>query len=158
MQIIKVIFSLFLGVWGVIGAFNIERFWLLDGANILFHEAGHMFFMFLGETMGIVGGTALQLLFPFGIMIGFVLKGQAFSASVMLWWFGQNGIGIARYIQDSRAQVLNYIGGEIHDWYYLLSKMNLLQFDQQIGNLVWFSALMTMIAASALGVCYSKSK
>ncbi len=30
---------------------------LLDGANLLFHEAGHPVFGILGPTMGLYGGT-----------------------------------------------------------------------------------------------------
>ena len=37
---------------------------LLDHANLAFHEAGHLFFGVLGDTLGLYGGTLGQLVFP----------------------------------------------------------------------------------------------
>lgn len=37
---------------------------ILDHANLAFHEAGHVFFGFLGSTLGLYGGTLGQLVFP----------------------------------------------------------------------------------------------
>ena len=36
----------------------------LDGINLLFHEAGHVFFGFMGQTVHFLGGTFGQLFFP----------------------------------------------------------------------------------------------
>ena len=52
---------------------------LLDGANLLFHEAGHPVFGILGPTMGLYGGTLGQFVFPVVIIIGFWRQGAVVS-------------------------------------------------------------------------------
>ena len=47
-------------VWLVFG----YRYHFIDGVNLLFHEAGHVFFGILGQTMHFLGGTLGQLVFP----------------------------------------------------------------------------------------------
>ena len=39
----------------------------LDGVNLAFHEAGHLFFAFFGQTLQFLGGTLGQLLFPLAL-------------------------------------------------------------------------------------------
>jgi hypothetical protein len=84
-----------LGIYGAAGAFKPELFSFLNGANLLFHEAGHPLFSFFGEYWAIWGGTLLQLLIPLGIAIAFGVKREWVSAAVMAWWFGQNFFGIS---------------------------------------------------------------
>jgi hypothetical protein len=128
-------------------------FSLLNGVNILFHEAGHIFFsLFQSEYIAIWGGTLLQLLFPLGIAAGFWRKQEPLSAAVMFWWFGQNFFGIAAYIKDARAQVLPFLGGEKHDWEYILSAHKVLEYDQQIGGAAWIAGILIMTAAVIYGI------
>lgn len=157
-QFLKVTVILALGMYGLWGAFDIRRLWLFDGANLLFHEAGHVLFSFLGEFVGIMGGTFLQLAIPAGLAVAFFRKRQIYSACVMLFWYGENYFGIAHYIQDARSQVLPLIGGEIHDWGYILERLHLLPYDQGIGGAVWCMGLMTILAAVCGGVYFSKKE
>ena len=135
-------FLFFYGCWG---AFHQDAFVLVDGANLLFHEAGHVFFHFLGEYAGIWGGTLLQLLIPFTIALGFLKHRDVYAACIMFYWAGENMFSISRYIKDARAQVLPYVGGEIHDWFYILSRAGWLQHDQLIGNTVWILGFLIMM-------------
>lgn len=141
-----------LALYGAAGTFHREWFQILDGANLLFHEAGHVFLRGFGEYPGIWGGTLFQMLFPAGIALGFWKQRQPASAAVMIWWLGQNLLSVSAYIKDSRTQVLPYVGGEIHDWHYLLGYHQLLSWDQPIGNAVGCLGFLTMLAACAYGL------
>ncbi|MCL7972182.1 MAG: hypothetical protein M8866_08885, partial [marine benthic group bacterium] len=57
------------------------RYHFLDGVNLLVHEAGHVVFSPLGETMAVAGGTILQLAFPLAFMVSFWSRGQRFAAA-----------------------------------------------------------------------------
>ncbi len=142
---------LILAAYGIAGAFRSDYFQILDGANLLFHEAGHLFFSFDGEYLSIWGGTLLQLLIPLGIAAAFWIKRERSSAAVMLWWFGQNLFGISIYIQDARRQTLARVGGEIHDWEYILRAHGWLEREMAIGTFVWWLGIFIILAASGYG-------
>jgi hypothetical protein len=79
-----------------------------------------------------------------------------FGASVSLWWYGENFIDIAPYINDARALSLPLLGGNFgesspygfHDWEYILTESKLILFDHvfamrsfRIGVFFMFLAL-----------------
>ena len=128
----------------------------IDGANLLFHGAGHVFFGIFGMTIGILGGTLGQFVFPTAAGIRFLLTGRRFDAAVCAVWFGENLMYTARYMGDARAMVLPMVGGEIHDWNWLLSRWGLLdqcetlaRATHALGSLVVLGALVA--AALSLG-------
>lgn len=149
---------LILGSYVIYGAFDVRRLWLIDGANLLFHEAGHLIFGILGEVAGFWGGTWMQLLMPLGIAVAFYRQGQKYSSSVMALWLGENFFGISVYIKDARSQNLPLVGGEIHDWGYLLGKAGLLQYDQMIGNMAWFGGAVIVLGSIFAGLVFSEAK
>ena len=69
----------------------------------------------------------------------------------MLWWFGQNFLGIGNYIADARAQLLDLVAGGVHDWTYLLETVGLLIHDVGIGRGVQILGCLIM-AFAAVGV------
>lgn len=101
---------------------------LLHGANLAFHEFGHLFFRPFGEFLTILGGSLFQLLLPLGLTVYFVVWQQDnVSASVALWWHGQNWVDLAPYIADAEYRMLPLVGGggeESHDWGNLLTWMD----------------------------------
>jgi len=145
-------FLIAISLYCFIGAFKPELLDYIDGANTLFHEAGHVFFSFLGEYIGIWGGTLFQLLLPGGIAVAFLRRCDIYAASIMFLWTSENYFSIARYIKDAKAQVLPYVGGEIHDWYYILSKWGLVEQDQLIGNGVWLLGLIGIVISCVIGL------
>lgn len=149
---------LVLGAYVLYGSFDVRRLWLIEGANLLFHEAGHLIFGVLGEVAGFWGGTWMQLLIPLGIAVAFYRQGQKYSSAVMALWFGENFFGISAYIKDARAQNLPLVGGEIHDWGYLLGKAGLLQYDQMIGSLAWFCGAAIALGSVFAGLVFSEAK
>ncbi|MDE2141045.1 MAG: zinc ribbon domain-containing protein [Elusimicrobia bacterium] len=126
--------------------------WFLDFVNLAFHEGGHIVFGLLGNRFIMVcGGTAMQLLLPAAAAWHFYRRGERASASGALWWFGQNFLGIGRYVADARAQRLDLVAGGVHDWTYLLETVGLLIHDEGIGRAVQILGCLIM-AFSAAGV------
>jgi len=74
----------------------------MHAINLVFHEAGHLLFGFLGEFITVLGGTMLQLIVPMVFTVYFILWRQdSFAATATFWWFGENFLDIAPYIYDA---------------------------------------------------------
>ncbi len=122
-----------------LAALAAEQEWvpLLDGVNLLFHEAGHPLFGLLGwETLTILGGTLMQLLVPLLVAGSFWLRRDAYGTAVAGVWGFENLLNIARYVADARAQVLPLVGGGEHDWTSLLSRWGCLAQDTGIARVI----------------------
>ncbi|MEM9102567.1 MAG: zinc ribbon domain-containing protein [Pseudomonadota bacterium] len=124
--------------------------------NLPFHEAGHVFFGIFGQFIGSLGGTLGQLIMP--LICCYVLLVQqedAFGAAVAFWWFAENFVDIAPYINDARAGILPLVGGSIgkhapygfHDWEYLLSETGLIRYDQHIAQISHITGSLLMLVA-----------
>lgn len=145
----------FVAVLGVI-TFRIvtgREFVLLQGVNLLFHEAGHVLFFFFGRFVQMLGGTLGQLLIPTTVLIAFLRKSDFFGAFFAVWWIGQNLSEVSVYVGDARTQRIALIGGE-HDWAYLLSELGLLQYDTVIARIIWISGIVLMVTAVLAGVVW----
>ena len=119
---------------------------IIDDANLLFHEAGHLIFGLLGPTMGLYGGTLGQLVFPIVTAIAFWRQGSWVSVSVALLWFFENLVNIARYVADARAQRLPLVGGGEHDWANILSSWGALQYDSTLATILVATAWLGLFA------------
>jgi hypothetical protein len=108
---------------------------LLDGANLMIHEAGHPLFGLLGEDAAVYGGTALQLLVPMAFAVSFWRRRQSASFALMAVWLAESLLNVARYVADAREQALPLLGGD-HDWAEILWRWGLLDADQAIANLL----------------------
>lgn len=123
---------------------------LLDGVNLVFHEAGHPIFgLFGSETLGFLGGTLMQLLVPVIVGGAFWRKRQALGAAVAALWTGENGLNIARYMADARSQLLPLVGGGEHDWATLFGQWGCLARDTAIAGAVRAAGWMVMLGAWA---------
>jgi hypothetical protein len=111
--------------------FQNEETIFLDHLNLAYHEAGHLFFSCGNQTLHVLGGTLGQIFFPLLIGIVFFIKGQKFASCIMGFWFFENFINIARYVEDALETRLPLVGGFggplIHDWNWLLSEWNCLE-------------------------------
>jgi len=125
------------------------RWHFVDGANLLFHEAGHVFFGLLGPTLAILGGTLGQLFFPIACAVHFAARGSVAEAAVAVVWLGENFLNVALYVADARAQVLPRVGGEIHDWHWLLARWGGLAHDQAIARAVHALGVLIVVAGVA---------
>ncbi|HYU15771.1 MAG TPA: hypothetical protein VEL05_06865 [Candidatus Acidoferrum sp.] len=123
----------------------------VDNVNLLFHEAGHVLFSWGGQTLHALGGTLGQLMWPGGIAVYFWVKQRnRFACAVCVWWFGENLIGVGRYMADAAFEELPLVGGDTHDWNFLFGRWGLLSSGQEIGSATrWIGALI-MVASLAL--------
>lgn len=137
---------------------------LLHFVNLPFHEAGHLFFSPFGPFVTSLGGTLGQLLIPLLALGTLLLKNRdPFGAALCLWWFDENFLDIAPYINDASIGELPLLGGNtggtspygFHDWEYLLTESGLLSYDHLFArishlcgallillSLIWLSCLL----------------
>ena len=129
----------------------------LHSVNLPFHEFGHVLFSPFGRFMTLLGGSLFQVLMPLGLGIAFLCKYKnAFGASIMLWWGGQNFVDIAPYIADASFRTIPLIGGmgaEAHDWGNLLTMLGWLNHDYALGRASFLFGSMLMILANIWGGC-----
>ena len=121
---------------------------LLDHANLLFHEAGHPIIGLFSQRLETYGGTIGQLVFPCVLAISFWRKGHALGFAAAWIWFFENWFNIARYMADARALRLPLVGGGDHDWNTILTRWNLLQYDTRIA-----AALKALAWAGIASAC-----
>ncbi|MBK9795275.1 MAG: hypothetical protein IPP58_02030 [Holophagaceae bacterium] len=123
---------------------------LLDGVNLLFHEAGHPLFGLFGwEPLTVLGGTLMQLLVPLGVTGSFLLRRDTVGVAVAGVWTFENLLNIARYVADARAQVLPLVGGGEHDWAELLGRWGCLAQDTVLGQVLRAMGWLGMLACWA---------
>jgi hypothetical protein len=148
-------FAGLVAVYGAMCAVHPGTYRFLDYVNLVFHEAGHVFFGFLGEFIGILGGSLMQVLIPAIVVGHFVWQGYMYSAAIALFWVGQSLFNVSVYVKDARARALPLLGDDIsaHDWYNILGRLGLLRWDQAIGNLVYLLGL-ALVVASVIGALY----
>jgi hypothetical protein len=109
---------------------------VIDHANLVFHEAGHVIFGLLGETLGLYGGTLGQLAFPCVVVVSFWSRREPISFVLGGVWLSENLLNIARYVGDARARVLPLVGSGEHDWAEILSRWGALASDIRIASVV----------------------
>jgi hypothetical protein len=118
---------------------------LPDFLNLPIHETGHLVFAWGGAQLAALGGTLGQLLLPLVFAVHFWRRRDPVGTGSMIWWCGQSGINVARYIADARAQVLPLVGGGEHDWTYLLGEWGLLARDGDVARSVRTLAVGVMV-------------
>jgi hypothetical protein len=129
----------------------------MHGINLVFHEAGHVFFMFFGRFLHVAGGTLGQWLMP--IIVGVALHWKNrdnFGASLALWWLAVNFMDAAPYAWDAADPVLPLLGGGTgadrdHDWIIMLGDTGLLNRAHGVGRLLQVIGLVLMLLANVWG-------
>ena len=127
----------------------------LDSLDLAIHEFGHPLFGVLGEFIGVLGGTMMQLLVPAIFVAYFWRHSDRHAAMVALWWVAQNLWNVSVYVQDARVQELPLVGGGEHDWNYLLGALGLLDRDQLIGGAVRLAGVLVYSWSSLRGWTYA---
>lgn len=136
-----------LAVWGLAILRHPDDWHFPDNLNLPIHETGHLVFAWGGETLAVLGGTILQLLFPLAIAVAFHRRQDGVGTATGLWWFGQSQVNVARYVADARAQELPLVGGGEHDWTFLLANWDLLDADLALARAIRLAAALTMTLA-----------
>jgi hypothetical protein len=136
------------GLWIIRTA---DGYHFLDDVDLAIHETGHLASSWGGDVITALGGTLFQLIVPVAFVGYFARRRDWHAATVPLWWLGQNGWNIARYVADARAEELPLVGGGEHDWAFLLTEWGLLARDLAIAQTVRVGALVLMVGSAALG-------
>src|SRR3989338_7168492 len=126
---------------------------VVDGATLIFHEAGHILFSPFGDFMQYLGGSLMQILIPAICAIYFWLHQQRSSSAVTLFWAGESLTNVAIYVVDARRMELPLIGGD-HDWNYLLDRLNLLNQADSLGRFVFVLGILTILFSLGLLLTY----
>lgn len=125
---------------------------ILDGANFIFHEAGHVLFSFFGQFLQILGGSLTQVAMPLMCTGYFARQRRAAASAATLFWTGESMTHVAIYIADARVMALPLHGGEgvIHDWNYLLGRLHLVNHAENLGRLVFAMGVIAILSALGL--------
>ncbi len=128
---------------------------IIDWINLVFHEAGHTIFMFFGDFIHVLAGSAFEVFVPAFCVGYFMWKRQFGSASVLGFWLGQSILNVAIYAGDAVVQVLPLLGGDDsqHDWNYLLNETGLINYTDSIAHGMYATGVGVMIV-SALACLY----
>lgn len=81
--------TLVLAVYGWICLRSPGTYRWLDSLDLAIHETGHLVFAPGGETLGVMGGTLMQLIVPSVFAGALWRQGDLHGATVPLWWLGQ---------------------------------------------------------------------
>lgn len=128
-------------------------FLLIDHVNLIIHEGGHLLFGWLGQTLGLWGGTLLELIVPFALAVYFTFQRQTAGAVFAAFFFFENFLYIGTYMADARSQGLPLVTvgdaeGGGHDWFNIFSSLGLLSHDRTIGGATrligWLGILATI--------------
>jgi len=132
---------------GLFFIFNRGEFiFILDHVNLLFHEGGHGVFSFFGKFIYTLGGSLMQIIIPSLFILYFYVNRQRVGIQVSLIYLAENLMNIGVYVSDARSRNLPLIGkGTYHDWTFLLSRMNILEYDHFIGDVLYYTAILLII-------------
>lgn len=141
-------------------AYDPYQWHLIDGVNLVIHEAGHLIFMPFGEFVMIAGGSLFQLIMPAAFVLYFYRHDKPYSAALVLFWVGESLLNVSVYAGDSIALQLPLLGGQdsIHDWNYMLERLGLLNQTQAIAGLLRVLATLIILAAAVFSCSYSVSE
>ena len=136
-------------------AAHISSLTLIDNVHLPIHEAGHLLFGWFGQTLGVWGGTILQLLVPALLAAAFVIRGELLGTTFCAFAFFHSLTGVATYMIDAlrRELPLVTVGAPAdeaeHDWVHIFSNLGVLPHAIQIGTVVRVIAWVGFIATLA---------
>ncbi len=147
----RLVLTILLAIYGWVCLRSPGTYRWLDSLDLAIHETGHLVFAAGGATLGMLGGTLMQLLLPAAFVVALWRGGDRHGATVPLWWLGQNCWNISVYVKDARTQELPLVGGGEHDWAFLLSEWGWIEKDQAIGGAVYLIGVLVYAASVILG-------
>src|ERR1700690_1710092 len=113
---------------------NTSGFLFLDFANLMIHEAGHVFFSWGSNTLMLLGGTLGELIVPLLCGSFFLFQRQTYGFAFSLFWFSENFLYIGTYMADARTNALPLVNSDDSDWTLLFGRWGILIYDQKIGH------------------------
>lgn len=128
-------------------------FFVINQTLGIVHEAGHGVCYLLPCTkfFMVLNGTLFQWAFPFGVGLYYLKKGNKLAFYISLFFLGLSMQYTAWYISTSNKGPFlkareSFLGVDsYHDFYYLLSYFNILDFSGFVSGLVKFVATILML-------------
>ncbi|PKL89339.1 MAG: hypothetical protein CVV23_05730 [Ignavibacteriae bacterium HGW-Ignavibacteriae-2] len=149
----KYIGSIFLTPVAVFLILNRGDFiFILDHINLLFHEGGHGIFKIFGGFIYTLGGSLMQLIIPSLFIFYFASNKKKIGLQISILYLAQNLMNISVYVADARLKILPLLGGKnvYHDWNYIFSRMNILEYDVVISQIIYYTAVCICVLALLL--------
>ncbi len=149
---------LFVGllIYLTIGTYFGKYFWLVSHVDQVIHAVGHWIFGIFGQTMMLLGGTLMQLLFPSVLLCYFsYYRKHYFASGVMLWWLGENLARISTHMHGATERVLPLLAQGDHDWFVLFNMWGLLSHAAFIAELLWHLSIMLLLTGIMWALMYS---
>ena len=127
--------------------------------NYLTHEFSHRAWCPLGwEWWCYASGNFVETLIPLLLCFGALrLRGGRYLEPFLLYWLATTLYGAGIYAADARAMKLpltssdmisNYAPGEIKgDWWYILDRFGLLDYDVVIGHILVYVGMFCLVLA-----------
>ena len=139
-------------------AYDPYQWHLIDGVNLVIHEAGHLIFGPFGQFMMIAGGSLFQVIMP-ALFVGyFWYHSKYYSAALVLFWVGESILNVSVYAGDAVALQLPLLGGpdSMHDWNYLLGSLNLLPATAKVAGAIRLLGTITILLAGVGSVKFAR--
>ncbi|HEX8843546.1 MAG TPA: hypothetical protein VF791_02830 [Pyrinomonadaceae bacterium] len=148
---VKLALALLAGVYFLWAAAHPDRWRMIDGVNLIIHEAGHVVFRPFGEFMMIAGGSLFQVIVPLVFAGYFYFNRKNYSCALVLFWAGESLLNVSVYAADSVEMQLPLLGGNdsIHDWNYMLEQLGLLGQTRSIALLIRVLGTLLIVFALA---------
>ncbi|HYO99982.1 MAG TPA: hypothetical protein VER76_07310 [Pyrinomonadaceae bacterium] len=139
-------------------AYDPFQWHLIDGVNLVIHEAGHIVFMPFGGLITVAGGSLFQVIVPAAFVAYFYRRGQHYSAALVLFWVGESLLNVSVYAGDALDLQLPLLGGEdsIHDWNHLLGSTGLLPSTHRIAAAIRLAGTLAIFAACFFSLKYAR--
>ncbi len=125
---------------------------LINGANMIVHEAGHgiCYLLPCPQFFTFLNGTLFQLTLPIIFIYYYYKRENKILAGLGSVWLAQNLVYVAWYM--SYAQTPNlypfFLGGSaIHDFWYIFSQLGVLEYDWLISGFVRVVAVILLFCS-----------
>jgi len=131
----------------------LENSWaFISYINLIFHEAGHTIFFSAPRFFSVLMGSGMELFIPVFLTWYFLDKDKLLGTLFCLWWSGTALVSIGIYAGDAVVRQLPLLGREavIHDWAYMLGRLDWFAHAETIGNLFYYSGVGVMGVALTL--------
>lgn len=145
----RLVIAILAGAYFLWAAAHPDQWRMIDGVNLIIHEAGHMLFRPFGELIMIAGGSLFQVIVPATFAGYFYFNKKYFSCALVLFWLGESLLNVSVYAADSVVMQLPLLGGDnsIHDWNYMLDRLGLLGQTGGIALLIRVAGTLFIISA-----------
>jgi hypothetical protein len=120
------------------------------------HEGGHFISIPFGRTFYVLGGSFWQITFPLlWCLIAIGQKSQV--APFPLFWVGENMMDVSLYIRDAPVRALPLLGGHKsgHDWYYLLSRWDMMDSAETLADVFYDLGILLCVLAILAGIAWA---